>query len=270
MDAHLQEIQSLVATGHLKDAIDQLRNILALGESEMLSDIMMLSGRYHKLRSDVRKGVIDYQSENREFNRISSSLIELLKEMDDDPAHHLQGFGTLNKELDGANRSRIDLKKQLIDLDLIESSLIEATRVKKQAKIDEAVKQALFRRMAFIKERNLSVRLLWVDDFLESIQHEIAVLKVLGISFDFARSSEDALQLAANNQYDVMISDIIRDEKQEGLSFLRKIHDAGYEVPLIFYISDLHPEKGTPPYAFGIAEYPSDLVHLVCDVLERK
>ncbi len=269
MSQFLNEIETHIAEGNIDSALGQLRSILSLGESELLSDVIILSARHKKLRSDVRKGIINYNQESMQFNRISHSVLELLQDIKNSPEDHVKGFGDINAELEDANQTRKDIKVEIGDIDKIEANLSMATQIKKHIYLDEEVKQALYARMAFIKEKQQSFRALWVDDFLDSIQHEVAVLKVMGIHFDYARSSQEALALIHKHSYHVIISDIVREGKQEGLDFLKEFMLAGYDIPLIFYIAALQPEKGVPPFAFGIAEYPSDLIHLVCDVLER-
>tara|TARA_Y100001933_G_C18820163_1_gene488881 strand:+ start:131 stop:286 length:156 start_codon:yes stop_codon:yes gene_type:complete len=48
------------------------------------------------------------------------------------------------------------------------------------------------------------------------------------------------------------------------------MEDEGIQTPIIFYISKLEKDKGTPPYAFGITNRFDELIHLTLDCFSRK
>ena len=71
--------------------------------------------------------------------------------------------------------------------------------------------------------------------------------------------------------YELILSDIARNDiNDEGLRFHKKLIDESIYIPLVFYTGFVDKEKGVPPYAFGIADLPNELIHLVLDVIERK
>lgn len=41
------------------------------------------------------------------------------------------------------------------------------------------------------------------------------------------------------------------------------------DCPVVFYVGEVDPKKGTPVYAFGLTNRPDELVHLILDILER-
>jgi len=80
-----------------------------------------------------------------------------------------------------------------------------------------------------------------------------------------------SLNLLEENNYDLLISDISRDNGQpNGIKAVKTIYHANHHLPIIFYIGNYELEKGTPPYAFNITNRPDELLHLILDILERK
>jgi len=70
--------------------------------------------------------------------------------------------------------------------------------------------------------------------------------------------------------FDVVVSDMARDSIQdEGLRFLHAARKAGIHRPTIFTVGRYEPERGVPPYAFGITSRVDELLNLVLDVVER-
>ena len=97
------------------------------------------------------------------------------------------------------------------------------------------------------------------------------MFRELKTGVDIARSTDEALAILRSGQYDIVISDMARDEKAAaGLEFLGQFREMNKATPVIFYIGVLDPEKGTPAQAFGITNRPDELVHLILDALERK
>ena len=133
------------------------------------------------------------------------------------------------------------------------------------------VKDVLYNRIAFVKEKQIQAKALWIDDKSSNNKLEQQLLQSFGLSFDIATSSEAGMQLLSTTTYDLMLSNIARGENTtEGIQFLPKLVRRKKLLPTIFYIGNYFPSKGVPPYAFGIANRPDELIHLVLDVLERK
>ena len=100
---------------------------------------------------------------------------------------------------------------------------------------------------------------------------EKEILLNIGINFDTAWNSEQAWYQINNSEYDLIISDILRNgDPKAGLDFLDRIVKNGFNIPFIFFIADVKPELGTPPYAFGITNLVAELLHYVMDIIERK
>jgi len=112
--------------------------------------------------------------------------------------------------------------------------------------------------------------ILWVDDYPRNNTIEIKILETLGIIVDIAINTDEALRFLGKRDYDVIISDIMRNGIQdEGIRFLGEAIHLNPNNKIIFYTGNVEFERGTPPYAFGITNRPDELLHLVFDALER-
>ena len=124
-------------------------------------------------------------------------------------------------------------------------------------------------------QRHLNIfrgtQILWVDDHPENNFNEIRMFRRLKVHIDIANCTEDAFEKLKNVHYDLVLSDIARDEESTaGLDFLKHFREIDKATPVIFYIGVTDPTKGTPVAAFGITNRPDELLHLTLDALERK
>lgn len=129
----------------------------------------------------------------------------------------------------------------------------------------------LDRRVARDAELLRNSRLLWIDDEPSSTRTERSALTALGVVIDTATSDHDARQRLAAERYDVVISDIMRDGRNDaGLAFLSTVREHDEAVPIIFYIRNVSLSLGTPPGALGLTNRPDELVDLLLDALQRR
>jgi hypothetical protein len=124
-------------------------------------------------------------------------------------------------------------------------------------------------------ERNLKVAngksVLWVDDKISSIKDEVDIYRSLKMNIDISTTTEDALEKLRNFNYDLVISDMIRDNKTDaGIAFLEEKKKMKNSTSLIFYIGALDLDRGIPTGAFGITNRLDELLHLTLDCFERK
>jgi len=117
-----------------------------------------------------------------------------------------------------------------------------------------------------------NTRILWVDDYPENNRNERRMFRQLKADIDIARNSNEALEMLRCDIYDLAISDIARDDKDDpdGLQFLSELRKTGDGTPVIFYVGVMEAGKGVPEQAFGITNRPDELLHLTLDALERK
>lgn len=113
-------------------------------------------------------------------------------------------------------------------------------------------------------------RILLVNDIPSQMSNVIRILESVGISVMIASSTSQALSLLSANSFDLVISDMRRGNvPDEGLRFLREMRDRGLHRPTILTVGQYDPDRGTPPYAFGITNRVDNLLNLTFDVLER-
>jgi CheY-like chemotaxis protein len=108
-----------------------------------------------------------------------------------------------------------------------------------------------------------------VDDHPENNQNERQMFRQLKVEVDSATSTEEALRMVRNGNYDLVLSDMNREgDATAGLTFLAQLRKEK-TTPVIFYVG-VSETKGVPAQAFGITNRPDELLHLTLDALERK
>jgi len=113
-------------------------------------------------------------------------------------------------------------------------------------------------------------RVLLVNDVPREMSHVIAIIRDLGVDMQVATNSDDALSMLASQEFHAVISDMRRGAVQdEGMRFLNRMRQQQLEKPTIFTVARYEPDRGTPPYAFGITNRVDDLLNLLFDILER-
>jgi CheY-like chemotaxis protein len=175
---------------------------------------------------------------------------------------NLSGFKAMGVEFSFAN-----VKNSITQaIELAEKT----TQTQWKVIIPEADRQRVLER---VKKHLLlfrDVRVLWIDDVPDSLHNERKMLQRLQVDIDFVKNSAEAMKLLQGADYDIVLSDILRDgDPAAGVKFLQEYGKEPQRPPFIFYIGFFQPEKGVPPYAFGITHRPDELLHLIMDALER-
>ena len=140
----------------------------------------------------------------------------------------------------------------------------------------EAVESVLghssaLRRAKFSESMLTEVRILWVDDHPENNSWERVTFTSLKMDVVPVLTTQDALKLLAGESFDIIISDILREESQAtGLLDLPKLRKASPMTPVVFYVGSVDASQGIPPNSFGITDDPEELLHLLLDIMERK
>lgn len=113
--------------------------------------------------------------------------------------------------------------------------------------------------------------ILWVDDKPLNNVYEESIFTQLGATIKQATSTEQALHYLASDNYDLIISDLHRNENGRsnptaGYDLLDEIRRQKIQVPLIFYTrARVNPEKAR--WANGEAANRSRLQDLILDIL---
>jgi CheY-like chemotaxis protein len=139
-------------------------------------------------------------------------------------------------------------------------------------KVPEKDKKAALSRAKHHLNTFRDTKILWVDDYPENNRNERRMFRQLKADIDIAKNSNEALEMLRYEIYDLVISDIARDDKDDldGLQFLSELRKTDPDTPVIFYVGVMEAGKGVPEHAFGITNRPDELLHLSLDALERK
>ncbi len=244
MEDILAELTDHISKNEINLALNKMNSIFSFANSELTNDTILLQAQLAKLKSDARKGILNYEAENFRNNKILNSTIELIDELKNNP-DIFDKFSKIDKELDKATENS--------DF---------TSRIRR--------KNALYERLSHIKEKGKSIKAIWIDDNPKNNYKESRILKAIGVNIEIAKSSAKALVLLKNNKYDLILSDVNRDgNENEGYEFHLNLIKNKIDIPLIFYTRFVDRSKGVPPYAFGITHLPNKLLHLVADVIQR-
>ena len=134
------------------------------------------------------------------------------------------------------------------------------------ATVTGAVSPRTVRRLA-------NARVLWVDDKPDNNRYEREALEALGIRFVTARSTQEAMERLQRQHFDVIISDMGRDQDQfAGYTLLDQTRSEGYTGPFIIYSSSnkaIHVAQTKQRGAFGATNDPGELFELVLAALGK-
>ena len=114
---------------------------------------------------------------------------------------------------------------------------------------------------------------LWVDDRPDNNVYERQSLGSLGLSFVLARSTEEALDCVAKQNFDVIISDMGRPpDARAGYTLLDQLRRSGNRTPLVFYAGSNAPEhkaEARSHGAIGSTNRAAELFGYVLTALNR-
>lgn len=113
-------------------------------------------------------------------------------------------------------------------------------------------------------------KVLWVDDRPEGNAPLVELFRAAGMHVDIALSTAEATPLFRRRPYNVIISDIARnDDPRAGIKMLRSLEQYNVDVPVLIYTGRFDPERGVDRRIFAATTAPADLVHYVIDLMER-
>jgi CheY-like chemotaxis protein len=161
-----------------------------------------------------------------------------------------------------------------VELSFVSASMNAAIELAEKSpywKVEVSIEQKslVLRRARRHLDLFLNANILWVDDHPENNVNERRMFRQLRAEVDVARSTEEATRMLRVGSYDLVLSDMNRDEDSSaGLKAL-PIFRGEKNIPVVFYIGVIDPDKGVPPHAFGITNRPDELLNLTLDALER-
>ena len=117
--------------------------------------------------------------------------------------------------------------------------------------------------------------ILWVDDKPSNNTYESNLFRRLGANITTSLNTLDALEQLRNNRYDLILSDIHRDERgtsnpNAGYELLEELTKRQLGIPLIFYTGNVRKiDSQRSQSAFGAADVSKELSNLVFKALIR-
>jgi hypothetical protein len=90
MKVQIETIKDLIKQGMLKEALDML--VVDANDSKFEIDSILMSARYNKLMSEKSRNLIDGDDEQREYNKIIVSTLEMLDNIYFDFFHNVVEF----------------------------------------------------------------------------------------------------------------------------------------------------------------------------------
>ncbi|MEA2491324.1 MAG: hypothetical protein QOH21_3116 [Acidobacteriota bacterium] len=112
-------------------------------------------------------------------------------------------------------------------------------------------------------------RVLWVDARHDENTHEREALEALGFEVRLAQSTREAVAIAREAQFDVVISDLHRpSEPRAGLALLGHLRSLGIDTPFILYADPVASDQQAEVWkrgALGITSKPDELLLLVLE-----
>ena len=158
----------------------------------------------------------------------------------------------------------------------IDPELLRDTRIGGDEEVAKLTEEFIghyssIRRARIVASFLVGARILWVDDHPENNINEKRTLEDFGVQVDQVRSATEALERLLGRPFNLILSDMDRDGCSDaGLELLRTLRLSDCPIPLVLYVGEVDLNRGVLVGAFGIADRPEPLVHLVLDVLERQ
>ncbi|MCY7276286.1 MAG: response regulator [Phormidesmis sp. CAN_BIN44] len=110
-------------------------------------------------------------------------------------------------------------------------------------------------------------KVLWVDDHPDNNSYARQSLEALGIVFELATSTEEALEKLSRQRFDAIISDMGRPpDPRAGYTLLDKLRSMGDQTPFIIYAGSNAPQhiaEARRRGAIGSTNNASDLFEMV-------
>lgn len=196
----------------------------------------------------------------------------------------------------GAVKARIPLLTKLglspggVSMEFAEAKLDEATRASDeevQRSSGQVTRQAVLQRVERNADLIARARVLWVDDHPENNAPIVELLRHLGAVVETPRSNADALALLTTGRFDVVLSDVGRDDEGpgsdlKGVELAQEVFKRTGQRTILFTArfdpawipgaSDaerLQLVRALGPAVFGRTNRFDEALHLILDQLER-
>jgi CheY-like chemotaxis protein len=177
-----------------------------------------------------------------------------------------------------------------VSIDFAEEKLQEASRgadSSTRAVVGHVARRSIIDRLQRQADRLRTARILWVDDHPENNTPITTLLREYGAAVDAPRTNATALGLLSAAAYDVIITDVARDNEgpnsaMMGIELARSVFDRYHKKTVLFTarfdpvtlpgLTDterLALVAETEKTVFGRTNRTDEALHLILDVLER-
>jgi CheY-like chemotaxis protein len=186
--------------------------------------------------------------------------------------------------------TKIGLGPTGVSMEFAERKLEEAVKVSEepQREISQVAKRTVLDRLKRNADLLARARVLWVDDHPENNTPLIELLRQFGARVETPRSNDQALALLRESRYDVIISDVGRDDEGpnsdlKGVELAEAVFSQWGQRVLLFTLrfdptqlpgaSDakrLAIARRVADTTFGRTNRYDEALHLILDLLERE
>lgn len=116
-------------------------------------------------------------------------------------------------------------------------------------------------------------KILWVDDYPINNEAVMSFFMSNNVQFDIAISTEQGLKFFQNNSYDIIITDMGRDDESDaGISFLTKLKALHCSTPIIVYTSynaiEKYGNKALKLGAYTVTSGVKNIISLISEILQ--
>ncbi len=112
-------------------------------------------------------------------------------------------------------------------------------------------------------------KILWVDDHPEGNTMEAEAFEAAGITVILATSNKEAIIKFKGTEFDLIISDIARDDHESGIDLPKIIcEDRNRVPPIIYYTGQVNNQR--TPDGYPVVNKPSELFQLTGDILRLR
>jgi CheY-like chemotaxis protein len=190
----------------------------------------------------------------------------------------------------GGSLTRFGVGPSEVTMEFAEAKLDEAVRkssIQDQQAVGQAAKRSVLDRLQRNSELLSRARILWTDDHPEYNTAIVELLRRFGAAAETPRSNAEGLALLQASRYDVVISDVARDNEGpgsnlKGLEFAEQVFN-GWRIRILLFTARFNP--ATVPgktdqerlalvrlvqrCVFGVTNRTDEALHLILDILER-
>lgn len=245
-----QQAEQWIEQRNIKFSIP-IRKLLDLEQSRL--NISASDAR--KIEAEVLQPFQEYERQLKEYE---DTLVETL---------NAEGY-PFNLTIEEALKAyQASLALNSKDVEAIKKRILPTEKIEQKVKRQELQKSRQDLNEALAQRATI----LWVDDRPDNNIHERQALEAVGINFVLAVSTEEALEMLNQQQFDAIISDMGRPpDAQAGYTLLDKLRSDGNQTPFVIYAGSKTPEHVAESQrrgAVGCTNHANELFGMVLSAI---